>query len=750
VHLKFVKYNSLTEYLNSVAFIPVSEYNIVSILYSVGWDWSHYRLRCFYNDVWYKNAGYKECVMKKMMLGMMLVLVCTEATVLAQGLSFVISDTLWVKVTLYDFRTNTNFGGKNCGTASGQVQDTLDSDRKPIFLKDRCSNDLVNQWYRPSGASGAAFQPFSGRWSNLTSYKGRENEWVGKAFAATDPMANIVFYDSLPFTLVDSTTGTYNFSRTNQHPSGGFFWLDGKGFGEEPAGSGHNYYFTMELHKEFIYQGGEVFSFRGDDDVWVFINGKLALDLGGMQAETKRTLSLDAIAAEFGLEKGMRYPMDFFYSERHEPQSNCEITTNLLTPVRPSSMVVTTSATPPASVLTPSVSDTVLAIGATIPLYVYLFNDNGELRTDIAGKVTWQFVGPASTALRKDTVATHVSFTLPPVTGCVTLYQKFDDPLDSLPAIVNSIRICPKAGSVPPDTSTPRDTTTIPRDTSSVPPDTTVNPNDTTVIPVDSIGAIIRRVVYYPGIGNAEYDTLRITLTEPVECIKLHGATPENVFNVKDGGTFSAGALSGASFIGGCDSMMVTMVTIVVPVNNSVITPEKDSMVLKGEVPYVVDGKGDLPPDVMKQVVIEWGTTGIVLGVLQNPSSATTPIDAQTIGMFALNFSEGPGSKGATEKVGTIVAIQTVVPFVRMDNAPDRAGSGDIFGIANIYDAVGNLVAVDLPLKRSTVRDTYGVHWNMRNRNNRAVAKGVYLIAITLTPENHSKPIKRTIKIAVK
>jgi fibro-slime domain-containing protein len=95
---------------------------------------------------------------------------------------------------------------------------------------------------------------------------------------------------------------------------GQFFPLDKKGFNKGSSSTFHNYHFTVECWKRFIYEGGEKIVFSGDDDTWIYINNQLVIDLGGIHNAMSATYDVDAVA---GLKKGDAYDLSLFHAERH-------------------------------------------------------------------------------------------------------------------------------------------------------------------------------------------------------------------------------------------------------------------------------------------------------------------------------------------------------------------------------------------------------------------------------------------------
>lgn len=138
---------------------------------------------------------------------------------------------------------------------------------------------------------------------------------------------NISYADtlSIPHTGA-ANSGTYLFANDSFYP------LDGRGWATQtPAEvlyNNHNFSFTSELRYWFTYTGNEVLSFYGDDDVWVFVNNRLALDIGGVHGKTAGSITLSTMAAttKLNLVVGHTYEAVVFQAERHTSASNYELT----------------------------------------------------------------------------------------------------------------------------------------------------------------------------------------------------------------------------------------------------------------------------------------------------------------------------------------------------------------------------------------------------------------------------------------
>jgi cysteine-rich repeat protein len=251
-----------------------------------------------------------------------------------------------------EFGSGTDWGitGQLCTTAnydappSAATCGLLDSDGKPRNVKG-VSNTIVDNlsafslWYRDTNAT------------SITGTNGVIQMYANPGLIAS-PTTPLATPDTLRLSRVGSTSA-YQFL------SSSFFNLDTRGFGLTPSQS-HNFNFTTELRYFFQYRGGEVLTFQGDDDVWVFVNGRLAVDVGGIHCPQLGRVILgdedgscnlqvvdnggctapsysdcttysgaeqsDNTDGRFGLAKGEVYEIVLFHAERNPTGSNFRLT----------------------------------------------------------------------------------------------------------------------------------------------------------------------------------------------------------------------------------------------------------------------------------------------------------------------------------------------------------------------------------------------------------------------------------------
>ncbi len=238
---------------------------------------------------------------------------------------------------------------------------------------------------------------------------------------------------------------------------------------------------------------------------------------------------------------------------------------------------------------------------------------------------------------------------------------------------------------------------------------------------IPSGGPSLLRAVYIPGSGINSKGILQLTFSESVDISMLLKTLPKTALKyISSQGISSTTILDGSTFNTKSIEQFGKTITIQLGSGESGIIPDKDSIQL---ISGTVNSNGE-SPDINsgKKVKIEIQEGTISVRISSNPVRLDRDLLTTLPPRVIDTYKNVIGSNAR----GMIIAIHSTVPL--------KSNNGN-YGTAVVYDAVGNLVVKSLQLLKANDNSLteYAIFWNGKNRNNRTVGAGTYLMVISAT-----------------
>jgi len=630
------------------------------------------------------------------------------AAAFCTGLAFgqpSLPQTIDVPVTFYDFhsdRSNPEFEqphgkGSNKGHWTGMVAGQLDGDNKPQLGPSPYRNQGIAHWFREwNSYNGGKYgkgknlrpgytpspgirQTYNNEWGDGI----RNEEYTGDEVVDYDTsFKNIRIPGNLTFTLSSASTGMYEYDnssffpldRTTNPPNFGVEWNS-----VDTTRGSHNFAFTMEMEFPFQVKAGMVFNFRGDDDVWVFIDKNLVLDLGGIHEKLEGSFRVDTVS---GVSAGDDRTLRVFYAERHSSGSNLRIQTNIVAP--PGSIDISETSNNGGGIVKETISK---PADEKKTLYSVVYDDNGVVLKPgeyECEHVTWTITGSDGKSSKKTGCEVELADS---IAGQVSINVVYDNK--------KGVKVSKNANMIvnalaPAQIRVQRDT--VKQDA-----------GDDVYFKAGEDGVIVYAVLYdkygnYVGLANAKS-------------------------NSGSGSWYSRGDPQWSS-----DNHDVATVNKSTGSSNSV---------QKGFLGEGTQGQLTVEYEVCGGTLKECVTLTAVAGVgsKAEPGIAIGP-NPFVPGRTRVSDAFPPGSKaygfykdvpGVQDGYGVLIGAEATKPLQPGPTGKDGKTS---YGKIVIYDAVGNVVLVDA-LYKAGREVSYGFVWDGKNMKGRYVGPGTYLVRVT-------------------